>query len=243
MIKKHSGTTSKFNRKEISIFEVLSKFIDRAKGLISQYRINILRKIKIRWRLIIAFLLLSFGPLLILGFSSFNSTRSALSDTIKQYNSQVVTQFGVITSNQMKKNMETVNSFAFSTLAQDSFSDFETMEMVDKIAVNNVINKEFVAITSQNPSLSGMVFYLSSGGQRFMAGTIYEGEYDTLNQQLTDSDVQSVWFVNEDGELVFARKVINVQTGKHMGNIMAAITPSSIDTIFDGFNLGESVDI
>ena len=86
--------TKLFKKKNIKDIDIKNINVQDVRDKIETRRVNHLRKIKIRQRLIIFFLLVSIAPLIVLGVTSFTSAKSLVSDIIEQYTSQVVTQFG-----------------------------------------------------------------------------------------------------------------------------------------------------
>lgn len=132
MMKKARERSTKNGDKRLMLPVLIKTLKDKLTKLFVDSRVSILRKIKIKWRLIITFLLLSLVPLIILGVSAYSRTRNALTDTIKTYTSQVVTQFNTITTNEMSKNMETAGNLAYSTLMQDSFGSYNILDVTER---------------------------------------------------------------------------------------------------------------
>ena len=96
--------------RKFGILDFLHKIKKVRSEKILDSRLDLIRRLKIQWRLILVFLLLSIGPLVILGLSSYNNSKSVLRDTIKQYTSQVITQFGTNVSNEINKSVDAVDS-------------------------------------------------------------------------------------------------------------------------------------
>lgn len=242
MMRKQKEKLNKKGGNSIPLPKLVQNLAGRLKELLS--RMSFIRKIKIRLRLIIAFLALSMIPLLILGLSSYTRTRNALTETIMNYTDQIVTQFSTITTSEMDKNMEIAYSLAFSTLMQDSFSKFDTLEMADKLDVTKNIDKEMVYEVSQNKSVLGLLFYPNFNTPRMAAGSIRFGaEYDDLNTTFTESGEKTKWYTDEKGQVVYAMQVNRSTSGKFIGNILVVMSPVVMDEIFSTFDLGESVDV
>lgn len=223
-----------------------SGFIQNLSGGLKKFfsRMGFIRKIKIKWRLIIAFIMLSMAPLLILGISSYTRTRNALTKTIMSYTDQIVTQFNTIATSEMDKNMKIAYSIAFSTLVQESFSTYDNLEMFDKLDATRNLNKEMVYEVSQNRSVLGLLFYPNANTPRIAAGsTNFGDEYDNLNATFIESGERSKWYTDENGQIVYAMQAIRSTSGKPIGNILVALSPSAMDNIFGTFDMGESVDI
>jgi methyl-accepting chemotaxis protein len=232
------------NKKVLSKISFFNKHTGRLHRVFINPGQNLIRKIKIKWRLIIVFLLLSIIPLIILGSSAFSRSRNALAETVMAYTSQVVTQFSTIITQEMAKYMETADSLAFSTVIQDNFGNYETLEMSAKINLFPNITKEMTNKISQNSSLWGMIFYPYTGDQRFFSGSSNFGiEYDDVNIMFIESGESAKWYIDSEGRCLYVRKAIHSWSGKFLGNIMVALSQKSIDTIFSSLDLGEAVEI
>lgn len=72
MVKKEKRKASDASSKSFGLSHFFMRNNAKFTGLFSGLRLNLLRKIKIQWRLIAVFLLLTIGPLLALGISSYN---------------------------------------------------------------------------------------------------------------------------------------------------------------------------
>lgn len=206
--------------------------------------IGFLRRVKIKWRLIIAFMLLSIAPLLTLGLSAFSRSRNALTDTIMSYTNQIVTQFSTITTNEMEKNMESAYSLGLSTLVQDNLSKYESLDMSEKINLTKSLSKEMMYKVTQNKSVWGLLFYPNNGTQRMFAGaSFFEIEYDDLNAMFTETEENTKWYTDSEGRTVYASRVTHTISGKYLGNIFLALYPNAIDKIFETVDIDPSVDI
>ncbi len=244
MMKKEKESSTKNKGKGFSVSDFLKKYTGKLSMVFSDYRMGFLRKIKIKWRLIIAFLLLSLIPLIILGTSAYSRSKNALTDTIKQYTEQVVTQFSTITTKEMAKTMETAGSLMLSNVIQDNFGNYETLDMSAKINLKTNMGKELTGKLTQNSSLWGLVFFPYTNDQRFIAGTTtFEIEIDELNTMFIDSGENEKWYTDSTGKAVYFRRANHVDTGKTLGNIMVSLSTTAIDKMFDTFDLGESVDV
>lgn len=242
MMKKEK--TSVKNRKGLSVFGFFKNLANRFFNFFSESRLSFLRKIKIKWRLIIAFLLLSVVPLMILGMSVFSRSRNALAEMVISYTSQVVTQFSTITTQEMARNMEVADSLTFSTLIQDSFGNYETLEMSDKINMKSTISKELTNKISQNTSIWGLLFFPYTGDQRFFSGSpTFEIEYDDLNKMFIETGLPEKWYIDTEGRCVYVSRSTHSQTGKFLGNMMVALSQKAMERIFNKFDLGEDVEV
>lgn len=237
MLEKFRQSFSKYQGK-------LKKDFQKAdvKNLIISRRFNLIRKVKIRQRLIISFLVISIVPLLVLGIASFNSARSLVSDIIKQYTEQIVVQFGNNVSSEFSKIVETSNSFIFSTLLQKSFNNYDELEMVDRIDAHNNIKSEMNIISSQNSNILEVRLITPKNTAIYVGVASNSTDYNELNQNFTDSGEAYKWYINNT-DIIYARKVVNISTSKWIGNYFITLNNLKINQRFDSLKLGDKVEL
>ena len=237
MLEKFRQSFSKYQGK-------LKKDFQKAdvKNLIISRRFNFIRKVKIRQRLIISFLVISIVPLLVLGIASFNSARSLVSDIIKQYTEQIVVQFGNNVSSEFSKIVETSNSFIFSTLLQKSFNNYDELEMVDRIDAHNNLKSELNIISSQNSNILEVRLITPKNTAIYVGVASNSTDYNELNQNFTDSGEAYKWYINNT-DIIYARKVVNISTSKWIGNYFITLNNLKINKRFDSLKLGDKVEL
>jgi len=237
MLEKFRQSFSKYQGK-------LKKDFQKAdvKNLIISRRFNLIRKVKIRQRLIISFLVISIVPLLVLGIASFNSARSLVSDIIKQYTEQIVVQFGNNVSSEFSKIVETSNSFIFSTLLQKSFNNYDELEMVDRIDAHNNLKSELNIISSQNSNILEARLITPKNTAIYVGVASNSTDYNELNQNFTDSGEAYKWYINNT-DIIYARKVVNISTSKWIGNYFITLNNLKINQRFDSLKLGDKVEL
>lgn len=244
MMKKARERSTKNGDKRLMLPVLIKTLKDKLTKLFVDSRVSILRKIKIKWRLIITFLLLSLVPLIILGVSAYSRTRNALTDTIKTYTSQVVTQFNTITTNEMSKNMETAGNLAYSTLMQDSFGSYNILDVTERTNLVTSLGKELSIRVIQNKSLESITFFPYNDVQNMYSGTsTFEIGQDELNTMFKESDEIAKWYTDSNGRVAYLSKITKSGGGRFLGNIMISLAPNTIDKIFDTFDLGENVEV
>jgi methyl-accepting chemotaxis protein len=184
------------------------------------------------------------GPLIVLGLSAYNNSRNILTNVIKQYTDQVVSQFGYNVNMELPKCMEDANSFIFSTFIQNDFANYSNLDMFDKVSLHNNITRDMTYRTTQNKSISDIVLYTSTGENSIYVGAKDFGiSYDELNSMFSEDPESFRWYIDEKGKTVYARKVTHISSGLNLGNLFIAIKPESIDSYFNSLELGQSVDV
>ncbi|HEY8500130.1 MAG TPA: methyl-accepting chemotaxis protein [Clostridia bacterium] len=230
--------------KNLSLSQLYAKYKQSVSELFSRSGGNFLRIIKIRWRLIISFLLLSMGPLIVLGISAYNNSRNILTNVIKQYTDQVVSQFGYNVNMELSKCMEDANSFMFSTLIQNDFANYSNLDTFDKVSLHNNITRDMTYRTTQNKSISDIVLYTSTGENSIYVGAKDFGiSYDELNKMFSEAPENSQWYIDEKGKTVYAKEVTHIGSGFYLGNLFISIKPEAINSFFNSIELGQSVDL
>ncbi len=228
--------------KRFQFNDLFKKTVDKLTDT-TNTRATVLRKIKIRWRLIITFLILSIGPLLVLGLASFNSARSLLTDMIKQYTEQVVTQFGSNVSIEMTKIADMSNSFCLSSILQDEYMNYSEMGMYEKFTLINTLHREVSILSAQSTSISGISLVSKSGEISINQGYAFGIPLEEINIMFTESDTIYRWYVDDIGRLAYAKRAVNISTGLKIGNVFLTLLPSSVNKMFNSLKLGESVEV
>lgn len=198
-----------------------------------------IRSIKIRWRLIIIFLVLSIGPLIVLGFSAYNDSREALTENIQHYTKQVLTQFGSNVSNEIKKSIEVLDGIILSSLIQDNFES--KLNITEEVTLREKIVKDMTVKTSQS-SISCITFFPLSGSLDIFSGLqVFGIPYKELNQSFADIPDKSKWYIDDMGQVVYAKKAVRLDTGAKIGNIFMALDPERMAKMFQTLELDDSI--
>ena len=173
--------TKLFKKKNIKDIDIKNINVQDVRDKIETRRVNHLRKIKIRQRLIIFFLLVSIAPLIVLGVTSFTSAKSLVSDIIEQYTSQVVTQFGNNIDTELNKIVESTNSFVFSSLFQEIFVGYDELETYERGLAFNEIQKELNLVSSQNRNILEIRVFSPAESQIYVGTPNNDIDYLKLN--------------------------------------------------------------
>lgn len=211
----------------------------------SKYKLNLLRKVKIKWRLIIVFLLLSMSPLIILGISAFRSSKSALTSNVKEYTGQVVSQFGANISNEIKNCVDVVDDIMFSSLIQDNYARTATVEQNQRKLRDSIVadmNKKSYPV----PAISYLSFYPAREELNIFSGTAdFEISYDEMNRTFSEVPDKTKWYIFDKGQMLFAKKGIRLDTGSlsGVGNFFMELNPAEIGNIFKTLEFNKSVDV
>jgi methyl-accepting chemotaxis protein len=230
--------------RKFGILDFLHKIKKASSERILDFRLDLIRRLKIQWRLILVFLLLSIGPLVILGLSSYNNSKSVLRDTIKQYTSQVVTQFGTNVSNEVNRSVDAVDSLLFSSIIQDNFRPNKKVDQSKILTVRNSLSKEMIVKTAQVSSISYTVFYPSAGDLPVDAGVNnFSISFEELNEEFEATGDKEKWYTDESGKIAYGKKGVHIEIGSRIGNMFIQLEPNNLKKIFDSFHVNESVQV
>lgn len=247
IISKSKGLFKKCSKllKEIKLKDINRKEANtqNVNGRLEGRRVSRLRKIKIRQRLIISFLLVSIAPLIVLGVTSFTSAKSLVSDIIMQYTSQVVSEFGINVDSELNKIVESSSSFVFSTLLQQSFTGYDTFEPFDRFTAVNDIKKELGLLTNQNRNILEIRLYSPEESLINIGTTNSNIDYLEFNKSFIEQGSASAWYVTETNDLLYSRRAVNLLNSRWMGNFFVVFDRNGLAKKFEQLNLDEKVEI
>jgi methyl-accepting chemotaxis protein len=235
--------TKLFKKKNIKDIDIKNINVQDVRDKIETRRVNHLRKIKIRQRLIIFFLLVSIAPLIVLGVTSFTSAKSLVSDIIEQYTSQVVTQFGNNINTELNKIVESTNSFVFSSLFQENFVGYDELETYERGLAFNEIQKELNLVSSQNRNILEIRVFSPAESQIYVGTPNNDIDYLKLNEDFISTGVVNMWHVTESSDIVFSRKAVNLLNSRWIGNYFVTVDKNRFSQLFKQLDLDEKVEL
>lgn len=226
------------NLKKAEIGELSSDI----KGQTSSKKVSVLRKIKIRQRLIISFLIISILPIF-LGITSYNSARTLVSGIIKQYTVEAVKQYGNNVIAEVNKVTDTVSSFLFSTLLQENFTDYDSLEIFDKGMVFNDIQKELSVVLSQSKGVLEMRLVSPADSEIYVGNPVKSVDYIELSKSFIERGNAYEWYISEDNNIIYIRKVVNIWSHKRIGTFFTTLDIGRMKQLFSSLNLGDRVEL
>lgn len=226
---------------------LLKKFLQKIRNngteIVSDKRVPIMRKIKIRQRLIISFLLVAIGPLLVLGIASYNRAKSVLSGFIKQYTDQVISQFGSNIAMEMEKCAEMGDSFVFSSMFQENFIGFTELDMIDRIPKQRAIQDDMSLKVAQTQSIGDFRIFPAEGNPITVSNYNFKIPFDDFNQKFTEESSAFKWYTDEEANLIYMRKITMISSSRKLGNMMIILDPRAANRLFTTLKLDNNVDI
>lgn len=207
-----------------------------------------LRRIEIRYRLIIALILLSSLPLLISGYIAYVESSKTIEEKARIFSTEVVKQVSKNVQLRMAQIDAESADLILSEKVQHALSEFTggneiarsasglelTQMLLDHYGSFDYINQKYF-LDRNNKIIDSQVFaQLTQGVSKFVShvpdlhGHPYWGSYDNgVGQQ----------------NLGMLRTIVSKNSNKMIGNLFMAIRPEHFSAIFDNVDLGSGADI
>ncbi len=207
---------------------------------------KVMQNLSIRKKLTVFFLLISLGPILIIGPIVFFSSRDAITNKIKYYSIDSLTK--------SKQHMEMIvtkyEDLSYGMLANPEvnklFNDFTFSQGYERFVSRQNLERYLHALIGSDSDLHTIRF-LSANGVLVDLGvavsTTFEAEFkgSSMNEMVTIADGAPVWFppiteeVGINYHLVMGRMIKNPSTGAVLGNIFFFIKEKSIDNTLNQY--------
>ncbi len=231
------------------IQNILSSVIKRIWGSLNNSG-NVLRKIKIQYRLIAAFLILSLLPLILMGVISYSRSNQAISERIEKYSIGLIYQTSKILETELSKYEQTVREVGYLDSIQDEFTDMR------KATKDELLTHAISIDLSSREKFSPYDEIIETG---FITGEDIDQYLLKNAKNFTDDDIKRisesakaakgapVWLLvhTVDGysRLVTAREINNTKAGGKVGVILAAITTDHFMEAYKSVDLGEGSEL
>ncbi len=239
--------------KKINIIGVFKKLKEKTLAIIGFIveNLKLIRKIKVKYRLLVSFLILSIIPLIILGVVSFRLSKESINKKIESYSVEILDQ----AKNNVYNNIDKVGTYASEI--SDSVDTQSNMTILNKGADEN---EELKATTELRSILSRKLASVSSIS---FAGIYLEGkiadysinhdlheylksEEATIKEIARTGQGAPVWTTIKYAEsyYIICTKVINsTNTGKELGCIFLGLKNESFLDVYETINLGDGSDL
>ena len=212
---------------------------------------KVLRNVKIQSRLMVSFLALSFIPLIVTGYLSYNKSSSAIESKITTYSVQVMKQTGTNIQIELAKYFELCDNVSVSTDIQPSIENYATMDDVGKLEASRTVQDSFDAKFAQIPDV--IYAHISTTDGSFITSI---GEYTPELQSLTPSlykmadqnGATSFWTFaktakSPDGMFIITKKVRAMGSGNWIGYTIIAISATHFTDIYKDVDIGDGSQI
>lgn len=216
----------------------------------------LLRNSKIRNRLIVAFLLLSFFPLMITGIVSYSISSRTIKEKMEKSTREVVHQLGNNLQIKMDKIAMLANDIALSNEVQAFDMDDANDPNFDRrrTAANSLLSAKMANLPGVFNSgiINGNIKGISYGKNAIEEGTEFGTKEETvlINEAVMKADGEVVWFhsfvktANETVNVVIAARLIKgLDSLNNLGIVYVTFKDSVFSDAFSQMSLGDGSDI
>ncbi len=215
--------------------------------------------IKIRTRLMIAFLLIGIIPLTIVGYVSFTGARNTVKEQVGVYSEELIRQT-ISNVNAKIQDIEKLSMLIFSNqeimtiLSKDTYKD-----KMEKVRDMDRLSAVFNGITVTNPDVKGVALYnhlgevaipysADEGYKILFKKQIEESHFKELDiyQKVVEKNGESVWVADFPGtrnEIYLIRKLSNPLVEKDLGVMLIALDDTAFKQVYTDVELGQNTDI
>ena len=212
---------------------------------------GIFRKIKVKFRLVISFLILSIIPLVFLGVFSYNLSKNSIETKIEMYSKQIIEQ----AENNLYLELEKHGNYAIEIS--------NSKDVQDTLKVINESNEEYERYKA-NSNLRDIISRRLASVKSISFGSIfledemihysvnnYLNKYFLENKEMLIEIAESgegrpVWTSIEYGDsyhLINVKKINNIATSKKLGYIVIGLRNERFLDVYKNINLGEGADL
>lgn len=193
-------------------------------GKISQKQIHkIMRKTRIKNRLIMSFILLSFIPLLFLGVFSYYKSSAAIYNKISTYSIKLVDQLSIILGADIKKLTTGLDEISLSEVFQGRLDQYKNLQEYEKTEIDRKIENEITTKLGKEPGYEGAMIILESG-EKISVGrsgklTDYRNSVESAKLGLG----KACWNLEKNNNktyITMSKQIINYSEGKEYGVII-----------------------
>lgn len=230
-----------YSKKNVSEFLTKIFYILNAKSFV--------RKIGIKYRLIGAFLLLSFIPLAITGIISYVKSSKAIETKISIYSEQIIQQINGNLRFEMDKYESELDSIGGLELIQKKILNLDLSDSFEKDMVINEMQNILRQRTSKISELSGIAIVLDNG--TILRPADSNSDLDDLYKKTADTvksrkELSPVWTASVDAagnnNLVVARKV-STESNIEIGTLVITLKEEAFTNDYSRVDIGDGSKI
>lgn len=223
-----------------------NKFLNFEFSFLAQSKF--LRNTKIQTRLIISFVLLSFLPLALISFISYNKSNSAIQSKIEVYSAQLMGELGKNIRIRMDEMEQMCEEIAASEEVQKGLPGYKTLEDTLRYKADNNINKKINLKMSIANFVAGISVFIDKDTIIGSGFNDYEtADFEKISEVVNKSESKYNYsIINNKSNvttMVISRKIKNAVSGELFGDLIYTIKESYISDIYKQINIGDSADI
>lgn len=212
---------------------------------------GIFRKIKVKFRLMVSFIIISIIPLVVLGVFSYNLSKNSIKTKIEMYSNQIIEQAENNLYSELDKHsnyaIEISNSNDVQELLKtimESQEEYERHRAVSSL--RDTISRRLSSIRTVNFAsifLEDEMIHYSVNN--YLNTYLIETE-DMIKEIAESGGGRPVWTSIEYGEsyhLISAKRINNIRTNEKLGYIVIGLGNERFLNVYKDINLGEGADL
>lgn len=242
--KTKEGLIAKKDKKAKSVKVVGGSIFKRSEG--------ILRSLKIKNRLLIAFCTLLLIPIVIIGTSSYIISRDAMKSKISTFSSEIVEQISTNIESEMNKQKEFIQQISFDNKLQTFLSNIYYKRgyenNYDKYADTSQINNMLGTRSGLQKNIDGLAVVYGENDEKLgsQSPNVTDDILSKLKSVSDEADGKVVWYVQDIGKnkKIFITQQLKLTTGAtKSGTVFAELDIDAFSNIFNNVNLGDNAEL
>lgn len=209
---------------------------------------SLFRSVRIYYRLMFSFLLISSIPLAIMGIISYSKSSSSMHSKISAYSIELMNQTSINIENMVLRYTNLVEDVGYSSLIQNDFVDSKNQDEFKILKIKNQINQLFTDKSFQIKGISEMGLITEKGEVISTAGlfNIKSEDIKKITENAKNSN-GSTWMVlkNKDGKnsLVLCKNINSAAYSTNVGVIFIQVNEESFSNLYKNMNIGKGSEI
>lgn len=242
----NSNFTHNFKKVIKIVIEKVPDLIDKLLNIT-----KVLRNTKVKFRLMVSFLIISIIPLVLLGMFSFNLSRNSIDSKINMYTNQIIGQTQMTIETELEKQGNYLVDISVSLEVQDMLKTINNSKSQgDKFKALNDLRNVMTRKLSPIDAVKSAVIYIGDEIVEYSTNhffkTYLKDEGDRIKELAQGGNGSTVWIPVKYGDsyqLLCTSTVNDINTSKRVGYIVVALKNSIISDIYKDINLGEGSDL
>lgn len=215
-----------------------------------------IRLIKVKYRLMVSFLLLSIIPILILGSISYSKSNGAIRTKISTYSVQLMNQLNKNISIEMDKIQGYGEDIALSIEIQSMLKDFENLNDMDQYEVMSkvaeVLSQKLISAHQVDDvfiiTKNNLILKKGIGQSATNITTLDSETIEHIKKLAEEYNGGTVWYTDKllgEGKIVLARmiKLLSEPSQPSVGYLITVFDEKCISNIYKNMDMGEGTEV
>ena len=213
---------------------------------------NFLRRTSIKLRLMGTFLILSLLPLILIGYSAYSISSSALSNNIGAYSEAIVSQISKNLKTELDNYSRLIDDISNTDFVQSKLYVYNSLRGSEQMIFLEDLEALIDRKTALVPGLVGYYFYneaafIGNGitydfhveSEGIMDGSVLAAFVEAKG---LDSEMGS-WYIDTQGCLLYIKNIYSDIDMTYLATIIIQVEPRVFLDLFIGTELGEEVEL